>query len=67
MTGTKMKLMTVKEAAELVDGLTEYRLRQMCLTGQVASIRAGRKILLTEEALIKAIYGEQSKEQEKNV
>ncbi len=45
------KVMTVKAAAALIEGLSEYRLRQMCLNGQVECIRAGRKILVTEAAV----------------
>lgn len=50
------KVMTVKAAA-LIEGLSEYRLRQMCLNGQVECIRAGRKILVTEAAVMRAVFG----------
>ena len=30
----KKKVLTIKEAAQLIDGLTEYRIRQMCKSGQ---------------------------------
>lgn len=56
MNGVSRKLMTVKEAAALIDGLSEYRLRKMCLSGQVNCIKAGRKSLVTEEAVMFAIY-----------
>lgn len=46
------KVMTVKAAAALSEGLSEYRLRQMCLNRQVECIRAGRKILVTEAAVM---------------
>lgn len=55
--GVSRKLMTVKEAAALIDGLSVYRLRKMCLSGQVNCIKAGGKILVTEEAVMFAIYG----------
>lgn len=64
------KVMTVKAAAALIEGLSEYRLRQMCLNGQVKCIRAGRKILVTEAAVMRAVFGngsesEQTEEMEK--
>lgn len=57
MNDVSRKLMTVKEASALIDGLSEYRLRKMCLSGQVNCIKAGRKILVTEEAVMLAIFG----------
>lgn len=57
MNDISRRVMTVKEAAALIDGLSEYRLRQMCLSGQVDCIKAGRKILVTEEAVLRAVFG----------
>ena len=31
----KMRLLTLKEAAKLIDGLTEYRVRQLVLQGDI--------------------------------
>ena len=42
----KRRILTIKEAAEMIDGLTEYRVRQMCITGQLPCFKAGRKYLL---------------------
>ena len=41
-TETKIVMLTIKQAAALVEGLTEYRVRQMCLSGQVPHICAER-------------------------
>lgn len=57
MTEKKRKLLTVKEAAQLIDGLTEYRIRQMCKSGQLPHIAAGRKILISEETLMRTVFG----------
>ena len=57
MNDISRRVMTVKEAAALIDGLSEYRLRQMCLSGQIDCIKAGRKILVTEEAVLRAVFG----------
>lgn len=51
------KLLTVKEAAQLIDGLTEYRIRQMCKCGKLMYIAAGRKILISENVLLQTVLG----------
>lgn len=53
----KRKMLTIKEAAEVIEGLTEYRIRCMCKSGQVRCFRAGRKYLISEEELVKAVFG----------
>lgn len=53
----KPRLLTIKEAACVIDGLSEYRIRQMCLCGQLPVIKAGRKTLISEEALLTTIFG----------
>lgn len=57
MTTLKRKVLTIKEAAKLIEGLTEYRIRQMCLSGQLPCFMAGKKYLISEEALMKAVFG----------
>jgi len=56
--GQKEKLLTIKEAAGLIDGLTEYRVRQLCITGAVKCFKAGKKYLITERALRNTVLGE---------
>lgn len=51
------RLLTVKEAAQLIDGLTEYRIRQMCKNGELTYIAAGRKILISENVLLQTVLG----------
>lgn len=53
----KKRLLTVKEAAGLIDGLTEYRVRQMCITGQLPCFMAGNKHLIYEENLYRVVLG----------
>lgn len=53
---TQKKLMTIKEAANLIDGLTEYRVRQMCKSGQLRCFKAGRKYLINADALYRAVF-----------
>ena len=54
----KRKILTIKEAAQLIDGLTEYRIRQMCISGQLPCFMAGKKYLIAEENLYRAVFGE---------
>lgn len=55
-TNTKKKLLTIKEAAELIDGITEYRVRQMCKSGQLPCFKAGRKYLINADTLYKVVF-----------
>ena len=48
-------MLTIKEAAALVDGLTEYRIRQLCITGQLPHIMAGNKYLIHKDVLLRYI------------
>ena len=50
----KRKILTIKEASQLIDGITEYRIRLSCF-------RAGKKYLISEEVLYKAVFGEPNK------
>ena len=54
---TKVVMLTIKEAAELVDGLSPYRVRQICLTNQIPYITAGRKYLINKELFLNYLNG----------
>jgi hypothetical protein len=53
----KRKVLTIKESAALIDGITEYRIRQMCVSGQLPCFMAGKKYLIDESALLKVVFG----------
>ena len=53
----KRKMYTIKEAAQLIDGINEYRIRTMCKTGQLRAFKAGRKFLIAEDDLLTAVFG----------
>lgn len=53
----KRRVLTIKEAAQTIDGISEYRIRQMCKTGQLRAFRAGRKVLIAESDLCEAVFG----------
>lgn len=51
-TESRIVMLTIKEAAELVDGLTEYRVRQMCINKQIPCIMAGKKYLINKDIFL---------------
>ena len=51
-------MLTIKEAAALVDGLTEYRIRELCKSGELPCFRAGKKYLINKDILYKYLSGE---------
>ncbi len=53
---TKLKLVSVKEAAQLIDKLTEYMIRKMIRTGELEPIKIGRKIYIVEDDIYRAIF-----------
>ncbi len=56
----KKRILTIKEAAKLIDGLSEYRIRQMCISGQLPSFKAGNKYLINEKALMEVVFGKET-------
>ena len=57
-TETKIVMLTIKEAAALVEGLTEYRVRQMCINDQVPHILAGKQSPLPKALFLRYLRGE---------
>lgn len=54
----KAKLLTIKQASQIVEGVTEYRIRQMCINGELPCFKAGKKYLINENVLLKTVMGE---------
>ena len=54
----KPTMLTIKEAAALVQGLTEYRVRELCKSGELPCIMAGTKYLINKDTLYKFLSGE---------
>lgn len=52
-TETEITMLTIKQAASLVQGLTEYRVRELCKTGELPCFRAGKKYLINKDILYK--------------
>ena len=59
-TETKTVMLTIKQAAALVDGLTEFRVRELCKTGQLPCFMAGKKYLINKEVLYKFLGSDMS-------
>ena len=53
----KRKVLTIKEAAQLIDGIGEYRIRTLCKSGQLRSFKAGNKYLIAEDDLYEVVFG----------
>ena len=54
----RIVMLTIMEAAALVEGLTEYRVRQMCINDQVPHIMAGKKYLINKDLFLRYLRGE---------
>jgi len=48
----KPRLLTLKEAAELIDGLKEYRVRRLCIDGELKHYKFGNKYMVSEHELL---------------
>jgi len=55
MNTSKATMLTINEAAALVDGLKPFRIRQMCITGELPCIMAGKKYLINKSILLEKI------------
>lgn len=56
----KTRLYSCKEACEVVEGLTEYMFRKLVSDGTLTSVKLGRNIMVTEEALFRLVYGDEN-------
>ena len=52
-TETEITMLTIKQAASLVQGLTEFRVRELCKTRELPCIMAGKKYLINKDILYK--------------
>ena len=48
---------TIQQAAA-ESGVPAYRIRQLCKTGQVRSVRCGRKVLVNVSSLVAWMHGD---------
>lgn len=51
----QLKMLTINEASQLIEGLTPFRIRAMCINGELPCIKAGRKYLIEQNTLISVI------------
>ena len=47
-----IRMLTINEAAERVPGLSKWRVRDMCIKGELPHIKAGKKYLINEQVLV---------------
>ena len=46
------RMLTINEAAERAPGLSKWRIREMCISGELPHLMAGKKYLINEQVLI---------------
>ena len=46
------RMLTINEAAERAPGLSKWRIREMCISGELPHLKAGKKYLINEQVLI---------------
>jgi excisionase family DNA binding protein len=51
----KIEMLTVEKCAELVGGLTKFRIRQMIKDGTLPYLPAGKKFLVNKTVLLRTI------------
>jgi hypothetical protein len=51
-TKSKPVMLTIKQASQCAEGLSEYRLRQMCINKEIPTVKAGNKYLICEQVLL---------------
>ncbi len=49
---SRLRLLTIRQAAKLIDGLTEYRIRKLCAEGELPCLKLGNRKLINEQTLI---------------
>lgn len=57
-TTNSTRMLTINEAAECVPGLSKWRIREMCITGELPHLKAGKKYLINEQVLIRYLTKE---------
>ena len=50
-----IQMLTINEAAKKVPGLAKYRIREMCIKGELPYVKAGRKYLICNQVLMKKL------------
>ena len=49
---SKPRLLTLKQSAALIEGLTEYRVRQLCTDGKIKYHKFGNKYMVSERVIL---------------
>ena len=50
--GQATRMLTINEAAARVPGLSKWRIREMCISGELPHLKAGKKYLINEQVLV---------------
>lgn len=57
-----IKLLTIRQAAKLVDGFTEYQIRRLIKENALPYIKSGNRVLIEEQSIYDFIVEAQNKE-----
>ena len=57
-TEKQVVLLTIKEASDMVSGLSQYQLRLMIKNKQIPYIQAGRKFFINKDVLLRHLGSE---------
>jgi len=60
----KVKLLTIKQASKLIEGLSEYRIRRLCRSGELPCFKSGQKYLINEQVLMDFIVAPQNQKED---
>lgn len=47
----QFKLLTIRQAAKLVDGMTEYHIRKLVKSNELPYIKSGNRVLIDEQEI----------------
>jgi excisionase family DNA binding protein len=53
------KMLSIKEAAERIQGASAYCIRKLVVKGELPHKKSGKKYLIPEDALIKYFFGDE--------
>ncbi len=58
----QIKLLTIRQAARLIDGFTEYQIRRLVKNGALPYLKSGNRVLIEEQAIFDYISNSQNME-----
>lgn len=63
----KVKLLTIRQATQVIEGLTAYRIRKLCKSGELPCFKSGNKYLIQEDVLLDLVGASQKNESKEDM